>query len=117
MGATYRTLIEPEPPEPVRAAYRLEREAERRVEHRLTSLAEEGALPPGDRTRNVRFLLTILNGLSFECALSTRESVLLTETETLNAAVDHVLSTSPHHPSGRLSRGPNQPLLCTGSPR
>ncbi|MFG2653426.1 TetR/AcrR family transcriptional regulator [Streptomyces sp. NPDC048436] len=95
-GTMYRTFIEPEPTEQVRAAYLgHEREAERRVAHWLTALAEEGALPPGDHTRNVRFLLTVLNGLSVERALPTGESVLLAETETLNAAVDHVLGTGP----------------------
>lgn len=115
-GATYRTFIEPEPTETVRAAYLgLKREAERRVEHWLNVLAEEGALSPGDHARNVRFLLTMLNGLSLERALPTGESVLVAETETLNAAVDHVLSTSPTSPAGRLRRGPNRPLH-TGPP-
>ncbi|MEU7564682.1 TetR/AcrR family transcriptional regulator [Streptomyces fradiae] len=100
-GAVYRAFIEPEPTEQVRAAYLgLEREARRRVEHWLTVLAEEGVLPPGDHTRNVRFLLTVLNGLSVERALPTGESVLIAETETLNAAVDHVLSTGPAPPAG-----------------
>ncbi|MFE1071315.1 TetR/AcrR family transcriptional regulator [Streptomyces sp. NPDC058783] len=100
-GVTYRTFIEPEPTEQVRAAYlRFEREAERRVQHWLAVLAEEGALPPGDHTRNVRFLLAVLNGLSFERALPTRESVLVAETETLKAAVDHVLSAGPAPPAG-----------------
>ncbi|RDG40087.1 TetR/AcrR family transcriptional regulator [Streptomyces corynorhini] len=100
-GAMYRTFIEPEPTGQVRAAYLGHaREAERRVEHWLTVLAEEGALPPGDRTRNVRFLLTVLNGLSVERALPTGESVLISEAETLNAAVDHVLSTGPAPTAG-----------------
>ncbi|MFD3517967.1 TetR/AcrR family transcriptional regulator, partial [Streptomyces sp. NPDC058657] len=60
----------------------------------------EGALPPGDHTRQVRFLLTVLNGLSVERALPTRESVLAAETETLNAAVDHILTTRPVPPAG-----------------
>ncbi|MFD5649737.1 TetR/AcrR family transcriptional regulator [Streptomyces sp. NPDC127039] len=95
-GTTYRTFIEPEPTEQVRAAYLgHEREAERRVELWLSVLAEEGALPPGDHTRNVRFLLTVLNGLAVERALPTGEPVLVAETETLGAAVDHVLSTGP----------------------
>ncbi|MEV8129071.1 TetR/AcrR family transcriptional regulator [Streptomyces sp. NPDC085944] len=99
-GATYRSFIEPEPTEQVRAAYlRFEREAERRVQHWLAVLAEEGAVPPGDHTRSVRFLLAVLNGLSFERALPTRESVLVAETETLKAAVDHVLSTGPASPA------------------
>ncbi|WP_367048521.1 helix-turn-helix domain-containing protein [Streptomyces sp. Je 1-332] len=102
-GEMYRTFIEPEPTEQRRAAYLgHEREAERRVEHWLTVLAEEGALPPGDHTRNVRFLLTVLNGLSVERALPTRESVLVAETETLNAAVDYVLGAGPA-PSARPS--------------
>ncbi|MCA2201092.1 TetR/AcrR family transcriptional regulator [Streptomyces griseoincarnatus] len=100
-GATYRAFIEPEPTEPVRAAYLgLEREAERRVEHWLAVLVEEGALPPGDHTRNVRFLLTVLNGLSFERAMPTRESVLVAETQTLDAAVDQVFSTGSAPPAG-----------------
>ncbi|MFC8840820.1 TetR/AcrR family transcriptional regulator [Streptomyces griseoincarnatus] len=100
-GATYRAFIEPEPTEPVRAAYLgLEREAERRVEHWLAVLVEEGALPPGDHTCNVRFLLTVLNGLSFERAMPTRESVLVAETQTLDAAVDQVFSTGPASPAG-----------------
>ncbi|AYL39172.1 TetR/AcrR family transcriptional regulator [Streptomyces fungicidicus] len=100
-GTMYRTFIEPEPTEQVRAAYlRLERESERRVEHWLTVLEEEGALSPGGHTRNLKFLLTVLNGLSVERALPSRESVLVAETETLNAAVDHVLSTGPAPPAG-----------------
>ncbi|WP_069169219.1 TetR/AcrR family transcriptional regulator [Streptomyces griseus] len=100
-GTTYRAFIEPEPTEPVRAAYLgHQREAERRVEHWLTVLAEEGVLPPGDHTRNVRFLLTVLNGLSVERALPTSESVLSRETETLEAAVDHVLSSGSAPPAG-----------------
>ncbi|GAB2958353.1 TetR/AcrR family transcriptional regulator [Streptomyces heilongjiangensis] len=100
-GTIYRSFIEPEPTEPVRAAYLAhQREAERLVEHWLTVLAEEGALPPGDHTRNVRFLLTVLNGLSVERALPTGASVLIAETETLNAAVDHVLSAGPAPTAG-----------------
>ncbi|MFE1250185.1 TetR/AcrR family transcriptional regulator [Streptomyces sp. NPDC058735] len=100
-GTVYRTFIEPEPTEQVRAAYLGHaRETERRVEHWLTVLAEEGALPPGDHTRDVRFLITVLNGLSVERALPTGESVLTAEIETLNAAVDHVLSTGPAPPAG-----------------
>ncbi|MFI6090721.1 TetR/AcrR family transcriptional regulator [Streptomyces sp. NPDC051218] len=95
-GNMYRTFIEPEPTEQLRSTYLgHEWQAERRIEHWLTVLAEEGALPPGDHTRNVRFLLTVLNGLSVERALPARESVLVAETETLNAAVDHVLGTDP----------------------
>ncbi|MFF0808084.1 TetR/AcrR family transcriptional regulator [Streptomyces albogriseolus] len=100
-GTVYRAFIEPEPTEEVRAAYlRFEREAERRVEHWLTVLEEEDAVSPGHHTRNLRFLLTVLNGLSVERALPSGESVLIAETETLNAAVDHVLSTGPAPPAG-----------------
>ncbi|WP_075731589.1 TetR/AcrR family transcriptional regulator [Streptomyces acidiscabies] len=103
-GTVYRTFIAPEPTEQLRAAYLShEQQAARRVEHWLTMLAEEGALPQGDHTRNVRFLLTVLNGLSIERALPTSESVLTAETETLHAAVDYVLGTAPASPSTRLS--------------
>ncbi|HWM40789.1 MAG TPA: TetR/AcrR family transcriptional regulator [Streptomyces sp.] len=99
-GTMYQTFIEPEPTEQVRAAYfGHEQEAVRRVEHWLTVLAEEGALPQGDHTRNVRFLLTVLNGLSVERALPTPESVLTAESETLHAAVDYVLGTNPTPPA------------------
>ncbi|MGW7271891.1 TetR/AcrR family transcriptional regulator [Streptomyces sp. NPDC054864] len=102
-GSMYRTFIEPEPTEQLRSTYLgHERQAERRIEHWLAVLAEEGVLPPGDHTRNVRFLLTVLNGLSVERALPARESVLVAETETLNAAVDHVLGSGPD-PSARPS--------------
>lgn len=95
-GTMYRAFIEPEPTERVRTAYLgLAREAERRVEHWLNVLAEEGALPSGDHTREVRFLLTVLNGLAVERALPAGESVLVAETETLSAAVDHVLGSAP----------------------
>ncbi|OON76634.1 TetR/AcrR family transcriptional regulator [Streptomyces tsukubensis] len=95
-GRMYRAFIEPEPTEQLRTAYLShEREAEQRIEHWLTVLAEEGALPPGDHSRNTRFLLTVLNGLALERALPTGESVLTAETETLDAAVDHVLKTAP----------------------
>jgi hypothetical protein len=41
----------------------------------------------------VKFLLTVLNGLSIERALPADDSILKSETETLYMAVDCVLST------------------------
>ncbi|MCD0443090.1 TetR/AcrR family transcriptional regulator [Glycomyces sp. A-F 0318] len=90
----YRTFIAPDPTEQVRAAYLAhEREAARRVEYWLSALAAEGALPQGDYAPKVRFLLTVLNGLSVERALPADGSLLKAETETLYMAVDHVLGT------------------------
>lgn len=91
-GEAYRMFIAPEPTEEVRAAYlALEREGSRRVEYWLTVLADEGALPREDHARRVRFLLTVLQGLSIERALPAEDSILRSETETLYTAVDCVL--------------------------
>lgn len=88
----FKTYIEPEPTEENRAAYlAIEREAQRRVEYWLSVLSNEGALSEGDNARRARFLVTVLNGLSIARALPAEESILAAETETLHAAVDHVL--------------------------
>jgi hypothetical protein len=71
----------------------IEREARRRVEYWLTVLRNEGALADGDNSRRAGFLVTVLNGLSIARALPSDESILTTETETLHAAVDHVLGS------------------------
>ncbi len=92
-GKAYQMYIAPEPTEEVRAAYlALEREGWRRIEYWLTVLADEGALPKEDHARRVRFLLTVLNGLSIERALPAEDSILKSETETLHTAVDCVLN-------------------------
>ncbi|MEV1143388.1 TetR/AcrR family transcriptional regulator [Micromonospora sp. NPDC049799] len=92
-GKAYEMFIAPEPTEQVRAAYlAMEREGWRRIEYWLTVLADEGALPREDHARRVRFLLTVLNGLSIERALPAEESILRSETETLYTAVDCVLN-------------------------
>ncbi|MFI7448540.1 TetR/AcrR family transcriptional regulator [Nonomuraea sp. NPDC049714] len=94
-GAAYQAFIAPDPTEQVRTAFlAYERESARRVEYWLSVLADEGVLPQQDHTRKVRFLLTILNGLSIERALPADESILRTETETLYTAVDCVLEPS-----------------------
>jgi AcrR family transcriptional regulator len=91
-GAAYQAFIAPDPTEKVRTAYlAYERASARRVEYWLSVLADEGALPKEDYAPKVRFLLTVLNGLSVERALPAGESILRTETETLYTAVDCVL--------------------------
>ncbi len=93
-GQIFKTYIELEPTDENRAAYlAIEREAQRRVEHWLTVLSNEGALAEGDNRRRARFLVTVLNGLSIARALPSDESILATETEALHAAVDHVLNS------------------------
>jgi len=90
----FKTYIEPEPTDENRAAYlAIEREAQRRVEYWLTVLRNEGALADGDNSGRARFLVAVLNGLSIARALPSDESILTTETETLHAAVDHVLNS------------------------
>lgn len=92
-GRLYQSFIAPEPSEQVRAAYQaFERASAGRVEYWLSVLADEGVLPDQDRTRQVRFLLTIVNGLALERALPGGDSVLHAETETLYTAVDAVLA-------------------------
>ena len=90
-GAVYQRFIAPEPNDKVRTAYLAhERVSAGRVEYWLGVLADEGALPREDFASKVRFLLTVLNGLSVQRALPSGESVLQAETETLYAAVDAV---------------------------
>ncbi|MEV6634879.1 TetR/AcrR family transcriptional regulator [Actinoplanes sp. NPDC051470] len=89
----YQTYIASDPTEDVRAAYlAMEQGGWRSVEYWLTVLADEGALPEGDHARRVKFLLTVLNGLSIERALPAEDSILRSETETLYMAVDCVLN-------------------------
>jgi AcrR family transcriptional regulator len=91
-GAAYQAFIAPEPSDKIRTAYLAhERVSTNRVEYWLNTLADEGALPRADFAPKVRFLLTVLNGLSVQRALPSRESVLQAETETLYLAVDAVL--------------------------
>lgn len=98
-GEIFKTYIEPEPTDETRAAYlAIEREGQRRVEYWLTVLGNEGALAEGDNGRRARFLVTVLNGLSIARALPAEESILTTETETLHAAVDHVLGSPGSRP-------------------
>lgn len=90
----FKTYVDPEPTDENRAAYlAIEREAQRRVEYWLSVLSNEGALSEGDNARRARFLVTVLNGLSIARALPAEESILAVETETLHAAVDHVLGS------------------------
>ncbi|WP_431875556.1 TetR/AcrR family transcriptional regulator [Micromonospora marina] len=92
-GGAYRMFIAPEPTEDVRAAYlAVDRAGWHRVEYWLTVLADEGALPREDHARRVRFLLTVLQGLSIDRALPAEDSILVSETETLYMAVDCVLN-------------------------
>lgn len=90
---TFAAFIAPEPTEEIRTAYRaMADEGQRRVEHWLALLAEEGALPAGDNVQRARFLNTVLTGLSIERALPAGHSILQRETATLYAAVDSILS-------------------------
>lgn len=87
----HQAFIAPEPTDELRAAYLAnEREGQRRVEHWLAILEEEGELPAGDNARRARFLNSVLAGLALERALPSDESILECETNTLAMAVDAV---------------------------
>lgn len=94
--ATFERFIEPEPTERIRTAYAVfERGGRMRIEYWLSTLADEGALAKGDHTREVDFLIAVLNGLSLQRALPAGESPLSAETRTLYFAVDSVLTQAP----------------------
>ena len=87
----HRTFIEPELTDELRDAYlAIEREGQRRVEHWLSVLEQEGSLPAGDNPRRARFLNTVLSGLALERALPSDSSLLASETNTLTMAVEAV---------------------------
>lgn len=87
----HQAFIEPDPTDELRATYLAnEREGQRRVEHWLAILEEEGVLPAGDNARRARFLNSVLAGLALERALPSDESILESETNTLAMAVDAV---------------------------
>lgn len=89
----FERYVDAEPTEAVREEYlALEREMARRVESCLAVLQNEGALPEGDTQRRVRFLMTVVNGLSIAQALPADASLPRTQTEVLNAAADAVLT-------------------------
>lgn len=80
-----------EPTEAARAEYLgIERELHRRIEYALTVLQDEGSLPPGDKPRRARFLMTVLNGLSTAQAFPGEQALPTTQLEVLQAAVDCV---------------------------
>jgi AcrR family transcriptional regulator len=94
-GLAFEAFIAPDPSDEIRAAYLgLERASAGRVSYWLSVLDEEGGRPDRDRSKDVRFLLTVLNGLAMERALPSGDSVLQSETDTLYTAVDTVLGTS-----------------------
>ncbi|GAB2667702.1 hypothetical protein GCM10027271_29200 [Saccharopolyspora gloriosae] len=94
-GKLHEGFIAPEPTEEIKAVYLgMEREGQRRTEHWLSVLVDEGALAAGDNARRARFLMTVVNGLSLERALPAEDSLLTAETNTLYLAVDAVLASA-----------------------
>lgn len=79
--------------------FALERLSRQHLERWLTTLTEEGAIPPGDTEQRARFLMTMLNGLITERALPTDALQIQTETETLRLAVHAVTSTPAEEPT------------------
>ncbi|UFU06306.1 TetR/AcrR family transcriptional regulator [Ruania halotolerans] len=92
MATTCRTFIAGEQTDQVRESYlAIERDAQYRLEHWLTVIAEEGGIPVEDIPRRARFLSTVLNGLGLERALPAEDSLAAQEAQTLAMAVDAVL--------------------------
>lgn len=107
----FETFIVPEPTAQVRQTYvAQEREAQRRVEHWLSVLADEGELPVGEIARRATFLLTVLSGLALERAMPGETSTLVAENATLALAVDTVLGprASAPEPSPSDERSPTE---------
>ncbi|WP_299166277.1 TetR/AcrR family transcriptional regulator [uncultured Arthrobacter sp.] len=98
------TFISAEQTGPTREIYLgIQRDAQSRMEEWLRVLAGETALPEDGIPRCARFLGTVLNGLSLERALPAEDSFAQTETETLYAAADAVLTSKLY---GRGQRAP-----------
>ncbi|CAN5765355.1 hypothetical protein BH10ACT9_BH10ACT9_02720 [soil metagenome] len=90
----FEAFIAPEPSEQIHTAYlSYERASSGRITYWLNALDDEGARLRRDRAKDVRFLLTVLNGLSMDRALPYGDSVLQSETDTLYTAVDAILGT------------------------
>ncbi|GHC81046.1 hypothetical protein GCM10007079_20430 [Nocardiopsis terrae] len=88
----HETYFAREPTEEARQAYLvIERRMRHRVEHWLSVLGDEGALPRGDNAQRAEFLLTLVNGLMLERSLPGAEALLTSETAPLFAAADSVL--------------------------
>ncbi|RPF22447.1 TetR/AcrR family transcriptional regulator [Myceligenerans xiligouense] len=71
----------------------LERLSVDRIERWLAALRDEGVLPPGELEQRARFLLTVVNGLSFERAFPGAHSRVGFERHTLRTAVAGVLAS------------------------
>lgn len=80
------------PSEAARAGYvALVRQGERRIEHWLGVLAQEGALDPVGIPAAARFLSAVVDGLSLARGMPTETSALTTEAQTLALAAEAVL--------------------------
>lgn len=85
-------FLVPEPTDALRSSYSaMINEGQRRVEHWISVLAEEGVVIDGDVTQQAIYLNTILNGLSLDRALPSDFSILDRENATLYLAADSIL--------------------------
>ena len=88
----FASFIAEAPSDDARASYlAMVRAGDRRIEHWLSVLAREGALPADSIARSTRFLSCVLDGLAIGRALPSDASALASETEALYLAVDAVL--------------------------
>ena len=94
---TYERYLHPGVTEDSRIEYlAIERELLRRIEHCLTVLQHEGAIPDGDHERTARSLLTTAYGISISRALPHGGHRATTDTDVLRTAIDAVMILPPH---------------------
>ncbi|OMH26020.1 TetR family transcriptional regulator [Tersicoccus phoenicis] len=86
--ALYEAYVASKPSDDQAASYlALERLGRHRIEQWLTTLIDEGAIPPERVEQRARFLQTVVTGLMTERALPAEAVRIETETETLHLAV------------------------------
>ena len=89
---TYERYLHPDATDDARTEYlTIERELLRRIEHCLTVLQHEGAVPDGDHERTARSLLTTAYGISISRALPHDGHRVITDTDVLRTAIDAVI--------------------------
>jgi AcrR family transcriptional regulator len=92
-------VASPLPDDAAQTFFAIDRLAVGRIERWLETLRDEGELPPGDLESRARFLLTVVNGLSFERAFPGARARLESESSTLRLAVTAVWADPPPGPS------------------
>ena len=88
-------VASPLPDDAAQTFFAIDRLAVGRIARWLETLRDEGALSAGHLEQRARFLLTVVNGLSFERAFPGARARLEFESSTLRLAVTAVLADPP----------------------